>query len=76
MFAAGRERNEMYYVEVTWLGIIVFFTIVFIERRKAKKRKNCDIPEEMKKDVAEEVDKFHKWWDDNMAEWKAKGWID
>ena len=58
----------MYYGEVTWLGIIVFFIIVIIEHKKEKKEKDWTVPEKMIRDVDEEVEKFHKWWDENMAD--------
>lgn len=70
-----KGEKEMYYGEVTWLGIIVFFIIVIIERRREKKRKDCAVTEEMKKHADEEVEKFHKWWNENMAA-KYGGYFD
>lgn len=66
----------MYYGEVTWLGIIIFFIIVIIERRREKKRKDWTVPDEMKRDVDEEVGKVKKMVADTKAEWKEKGWIE
>ena len=65
--ARNKKGEKMYYGEVTWFGIIVFFLILIIEHKK-KKREETETYEMSKRHAAEEAEKFHKWWDENMAE--------
>ena len=50
----------MYYGEVTWLGIIVFFIIVIIEHKKEKKSKDYTVSKERIKELEKEAEKTRK----------------
>ena len=74
-YVCGRKgEKEMYYGEVTWLGIIVFFIIVIIERRKERDRNKPYIPKEKyDKMVDEDIEKTRKMVNDTIDDLKRKG---
>ena len=63
----------MYYGEVTWLGIIVFFIIVIIEHKKEKKSKDYTVSKERIKELEKEAEKTRKTVNDTIEDLKRKG---
>ena len=76
MFAARKEKGTMIFFETSWVVIIIIMVITIKDWRKNRKANEPKVTdEEMEKFRKGEVDKFHKWWNENMAA-KYGGYFD
>ena len=75
MFAARKEKGTMIFFETSWVVIIIMVITIKDWRKEKKAREPKVTDEEMEKFRKGEVDKFHKWWNENMAA-KYGGYFD